>query len=136
MAEQIRDEIALVLQGHLLGEITDNIFAITFGYSEGKLDIVLYLYQSPTIDELDDWGAFATEVSTQVPAEVSADVMIFLVPLRDHPPSNLADWVFMRKDPDNISRIDPYNPTHIDPRSDFAQLSEEAWHERLGEFTE
>jgi hypothetical protein len=121
------NSIALALQAVLLGEITNNIFAIGFSYGEEpRVDVVFYLYDNPSYQELEDLGSAITEASTYWEPQTE-DVQTYFVPLSKHRPMKLDKWVFMRKDDSMIERIEPYQIERIDPRSWFGAYSEAEW---------
>jgi hypothetical protein len=121
--------IALALQASLLGEITCNVFAVTFGRFGERVEVVFYMYDDPTHEELDDLGSAMAEALSFL-ADKFDTIDAYFVPLTQRRPVKLDEWVFMRKDYAVIEQIEPYQSERVDPQFAFEQFSECKWLER------
>ena len=87
-------ELKLSLQGALLGAVTENLYGVTAGMTNGTVKINAFFYDRASEEDLEEMQAATTEVAADLPKEFELEENFFS--LQDKPAKVLDFWAFLR----------------------------------------
>jgi hypothetical protein len=112
--------IAFSLQQTLLGLISEDLYAVTFGVTNSTIDVVFYFYRAAFEDEKEDLRVAVTEAAADVgELGIPFEWNSYFVPLSERDPTKLDFWIYMKRDSKTEERIDPFRS--VVPSRDFAE---------------